>query len=489
MNFLDVPKHYFIIDPRSGKLLRSLTISGFRKSDVTHALEMAIAKDDLEAACRWSVELHASGQMDLFWDTIFTITCKYINIANPNMYLLIWSRYQKYKSFNNWVQKKYHYELRNNQEMRNLVVEIVSVITLSKKNKLLLHPPPIYDSDFHHKIIKDHCVSEDFNEIQRFVSDENDAEEIILAMNEILNVLRFNMNTSAIYWYHWLDRLTILKRKENRILKCQSRKINQIKESYWTDWVWILWNILLEQSKLTPTIEKHVRVLYNFYKHNFTSATRRHKHVIISTAILFIKYEINLQLAWDTSVIRNYSIYLQAIGNINMIYKALNETLDKANPEMVFQSILQYKMPSVQFIKYLKQFHKEYNEEAIQSKFKTRLFEGMVTYKDPIKTKQSIKATHHHIQLQQNSDTPPIDYNILKKGSKPPQSHNKEMNILEYYQQPITKSVEHTILLSEIPHTPRKKQSHPNVISMHPEHIKVIKEVDSYKEINVEHTA
>jgi len=476
MNFLDVPRNFFIIDIRAPKLLRGLTISGFRKADVIHALEVAIMKDDLETACRWAVEMHASGQMDLLWDTIFTVACKLINIMNPNMYLLIWNRYQKYKHLSEWVQKKYQYELRNNQEMRNIVAEIISIITLSKKNKLLMHPPPIYDSDFHHQIIKEHCVSEDFTEIERFTSEEEDDKEVILAANEILNVLRFNMNTSAIYWYHWLDKLTILKRKENGgQMKCKVRKINQIKESYWTDWVWILWNILLEQSKLIPSIEKHVRILYNYYKHNFSTTTRRHKHVIVSTAILFIKYEINGQLAWDTQVIRNYATYLQAIGNINLIYKALYDNLEMHHGD--YATILKYKMSSVQFTKYLKKFQKEYNEEAVQSNFKTRLFEGIVTYKDPIKTQQSIQATHHHIKHSDSGGggEAPI-YNLLKKGEKSPPFHGKEMNILEYYQQPIAKSMEPSILISEMPHIPRKKLQHPNVVSMHPEHIKVIKD-------------
>ena len=50
MNFLNVPKISFIIDPRTPHTLKSLTLSGFRKNDVQKALEKAILQNNLETA-------------------------------------------------------------------------------------------------------------------------------------------------------------------------------------------------------------------------------------------------------------------------------------------------------------------------------------------------------------------------------------------------------------------------------------------------------
>jgi hypothetical protein len=51
MDFLNVPKPFFIIDPRNIKSLRTLTLSGYKKLDVKNALEDNIKNNDLEGAC------------------------------------------------------------------------------------------------------------------------------------------------------------------------------------------------------------------------------------------------------------------------------------------------------------------------------------------------------------------------------------------------------------------------------------------------------
>jgi len=451
MNFLDVPRDYMILDLRPVANLGSSTLSGFRKIDVREALEKSIQENNLEGSCRWTVELHCSGMVEYFWEIIFEASSQLINVLNPNLYQWIDDRYRKYRHLIERVQKKYLYELRNNQEMRNLLCEVACVVTLSKKNTLLLHRPPIYDSDFHNQIIKDHSVAEDYIEIKKYTSKKDDTE-VVLACNEILNVLKFNSNTSAIYWYHWLDKLTLMKKKNKEMLHCQSRKITQIRESFWTDWVWIIWNILLDHSKKLG-LDKNIRILYQFYKHNFGVASRKTKHVIVSNAILLLKYQANQQLNWRSPVIRNYYWYLQANGNINWLYQAVENNLTKAggggvggssvggsgtvDKGLVFQKIRSYKMISVQFRKFLKKFQKEFSDESRQSDFKTKLLHQMVSFKDnPYKTGKSMEvASQNVMQTEVSNGTDKSNFNIMKKGKKH-QVVLKEPTILEYYQQP-----------------------------------------------------
>jgi len=298
-------------------------------------------------------------------------------------------------------------------------------------------------------------------EIKKYTVEGEDDMEVILAMNEILNVLKFNMNTSAIYWYHWLDKLSQMKKKDKQIITCKSRKITQIKDTYWKDWVWVLWNILLEHSQRVG-IDKHIRVLYYIYKYNFNVTTRKTKHVIVSTAILMLKYHVNQQLNWKTPVIRTYYIYLQAVGNINQLYRDVNEKLPKNfNEQHVYQEMKGIRMPSEQFKKYLVKFQKEFSEEARQSNYKTKMFTEIVTYKDdPYKTSDSITQAHHSIQKPISKA---VDYNLIKKTKKyqPP---TKEPSILEHYQQPNTKSTFEKDFIFEEPGSKYKSRNKGNKI-------------------------
>jgi hypothetical protein len=444
-NFLDVPKYYFITDGRNPKNLKGLTLSNFRKIDVLLALESAILNNDLENSCKWTVELHISGLVENFWDTIFNIACRLINVMNVNVYLWIWNRFLKYRRIYWMVQSKYHYELRNNQEMRNLLIEIVSIITLSKKNKLLLNPPPIFETDFNQQIIKEHSVAEDYIEINNFTKQNEDAPEVIIAANEILNVIKFNMNTSAIYWYYWLDKLEQLKKKNKQNLNCLSRKISQVSEKYWTDWVWIIWNILLAHCQKIGRIEKHIKTLYQMYKHNFNTTTRKDKHPILCTAILLIKYDMNDQLDWKTPVIRHYHLYLQAVGNVNTLYQTIYNNLSEhiGDSEYIYMELMKQNIGSGEFKKYWNKLKKDLTKEGQDSQLKGSVFTNIISYKD--KEKQNNILTTDQFNNNKVELIPDITYNLIKKNK--PSSYSpdskpipiKEKNILEYYQHPTAK--------------------------------------------------
>jgi hypothetical protein len=442
-NFLDVPKYYFITDARNPKNLKGLTLSNFRKIDVLLALESAIMNNDLENSCKWTVELHISGYVENLWDIIFNSACRLINVMNVNVYLWIWNRFLKYQRIYWMVQTKYHYELRNNQEMRNLLIEIVSIITLSKKNKLLLNPPPIFETDFNQQIIKEHSVAEDYIEINNFTKQNEDAPEVIIAANEILNVIKFNMNTSAIYWYYWLDKLEQLKKKNKQNLNCLSRKISQINEKYWTDWVWIIWNILLAHCQKIGRIEKHIKTLYQMYKHNFNTTTRKDKHPILCTAILLIKYDMNDQLDWKIPVIRHYHLYLQAVGNVNTLYQTIYNNLSEhsGDSEHIYMELMKQNIGSSEFKKYWNKLKKDLTKEGQDSQLKGSVFTNMISYKDKEKNNQIL--TTDQFNNNKLESIPDISYNLIKKNKIPSSTSDttqiKDKNILEYYQHPTAK--------------------------------------------------
>ena len=129
----DIPFTYCINDYRINKDLKSGTLTGYKRNEVLKAMSNAIINSKIEDACRWSVELHISGYVDYIFDELFTTYINYININNP-YYLFYFIRRKKYYyELISEVPKKIIIFTRNNQEIRNLICELVSILVYSKK--------------------------------------------------------------------------------------------------------------------------------------------------------------------------------------------------------------------------------------------------------------------------------------------------------------------------------------------------------------------
>ena len=151
-DILEVPQSSKILDTRSIDNFKTTVFSGPLKSKVMGALDKSIAEEKLEAANYWAFQLLFSGHINALFDKLISIAAKQINIANPHLPTFIlkktieWEKLTSHKVY----EKKMQIKLRNNQEMRHLIVEIVSLLTLSMYCWKDLKP--IFDGDSDLKI-------------------------------------------------------------------------------------------------------------------------------------------------------------------------------------------------------------------------------------------------------------------------------------------------------------------------------------------------
>lgn len=316
---MDVPVNYSIIDKRQPKDLTTVTFTGYKKVDVIRVFEEAIKNNKIENACNWLIELHISGKLDDIWRVIFFSMSKFINIENPYLPSWLWIKYNKYKSIIKQFNKGYEYESRNNQETRNMLVDMIIIITCSEKNKRLEHLPKI--NNFSRELIENKIISRNLKLIKPIIDNEQDDKDIILATNEIANNLRNNLAKvdDLIYWYCWLMGLEKFKKKNGIAFLCKKRKIQNIDEKYYNDWNWIIWKIIFNEvsHRFSSTLRNEINALFNIYKWKYSNSTRVNKQYIIYHAFMLLKYEIN----WRTPLIKKYEYRVQACCNINQLYR------------------------------------------------------------------------------------------------------------------------------------------------------------------------
>ena len=136
--YSDIPDNYYITDFRKLSDFKKKTFSGYQKTDVLSALQKSILEQKLEEACHWAVEMLVSGHLMECWDRLILINSKLINHANPNLPFYIWIRFSQ--AIQLIQEPRYQGEkilqTRNSQECRNHLTDVVSLMTLSPKNKL-----------------------------------------------------------------------------------------------------------------------------------------------------------------------------------------------------------------------------------------------------------------------------------------------------------------------------------------------------------------
>lgn len=318
-----IPIEYQINDTRDTKELSKISFSGFSIKDVVNALNKSLMNCKIEEAVHWSVELLLSGQSEKFWEKIFSISLKNININNPKIPNFLFKRYSKF------VKLKIKYSgstkstniagflsLRNSQTVRNMFCEVCVIICNSTKLKALT-TPKIKEGDFNSHFIKTKIVANKAN----IVNDKlkyGDPEELRIPLNEFNFCLKTRKWELCIYWLAWILEWERRNTKKDKYYICGFRKIEGLSEKYCTDVIWIIWEIIIKEIVLLRDDNASTQIfsLFKLYKFDF-KPTKKSKRVFF---ILYaIKYFTEIY-SFKQDIIPNYYQLIQACSNINIMF-------------------------------------------------------------------------------------------------------------------------------------------------------------------------
>ena len=318
-----IPDEYNINDTRSIQDFSKQSFSGFAIKDVVSILNKSLIACKIEESVNWAVELLLSGQSERLWEKIFSISLKNININNPKLPIFLFKRYSKFVS----LKLKYsgsakssniagYLSLRNSQAVRNMMCEVCVIICNSTKLKAL-SIPKIKESDFDVSYLKTRLVATDANIIGNKLK-YGDPDEIKIPLNEFNFCIKTRKWELAIYWLAWIFEWERRNTKRDKHYICGVRKIDGIEDKYFTDIVWIIWEILIKEAPglKNDDASSQIYALFKLYKFDFKPTKKSKRIFFILYAIKYFTEMYNFK----NDIIPNHYQLIQACGNINLIF-------------------------------------------------------------------------------------------------------------------------------------------------------------------------
>lgn len=318
-----IPEEYKINDTRDTQDFTKQSFSGFAIKDVVSILNKSLMSCKIEESVNWAVELLLSGQTERLWEKIFSISLKNININNPKLPIFLFKRYSKFVS----LKLKYSgglkssnvvgfLSLRNSQAVRNMICEICVIICNSTKLKAI-SLPKIKESDFDVSYLKTRLSATDANVISNKLK-YGDPPEIKIPLNEFNFCIKTRKWELALYWLAWIFEWERRNTKRDKNYICGVRKIEGIEEKYFTDIVWIIWEILIKEAPglKNDDASSQIYALFKLYKFDFKPTKKSKRVFFILYAIKYFTEMYNFK----NDIIPNHYQLVQACGNINIIF-------------------------------------------------------------------------------------------------------------------------------------------------------------------------
>ena len=315
---------FLIQDNRHLDDFKDKSFSGFKKTEVYKTLFRSIESGKVENACHWLTESMISGYSIDLLDKLIAFSSKLVHINNPRLpvYLLRKFIYFYHSIDNIDLKKQKHLTIhfRNNQVLRNLLFDIVSIITISPKTKRFDKYPKINETiDFQFESIKKRLHAQ-----ANFCPDTlfkfTDPEELRVVINEILFHCK-NIHSgyeNSMYWIAWIFQWEKKNKKMKQCFEIDERDIQDIKPSYRKDVVWLVWSaILYEANTRDEPTKQQIIALYKLFKHKFTGPKRNLRIPLIYHSLGYLTHSINFTLP----LIYDKRVYLQCQCNVNLMFK------------------------------------------------------------------------------------------------------------------------------------------------------------------------
>jgi hypothetical protein len=316
---MTIPTDYIINDIRTNKDFNVKTFSGYLLTDVYKGLFKSIDNYKIEETCNWTTELIVSGQTDKLYDKFIQYYCKYINVNNPQLPQRILKRYKMY--IDGKINNK---EAVNIQAIRNHLIEMAVLFCLSNKHKPLSFPK-VTEADYTNEIIlkklKANSKSIDFK--------PDDPQELRIVINELWYHIRNKNMPMVLYWIKWIMVYEKQLNKKKKQLICAERYIADVPKKFRTNYVWIIWEILMNESH-THIAAPQIASLYGIYSKNYKKST---PIFILLNAIQYFIDTYN----YHKPICGNYNILIQATAKINYLFqkKKQYETLTGKSVDVI----------------------------------------------------------------------------------------------------------------------------------------------------------
>jgi hypothetical protein len=338
-----------IEDTRKIKDFKDQAFGGYKITQANQALERALMEEKLEPALHWALQLFLSGLINSLWTKLILFASKNINIYNPKMPEFLYNRHLKWcrivdnpKFTKGGGSGDNMLLLRNHPEIRLLLCEMTTLITLAKKRKLP-QLPRIKKEEFLIDNFKAKLEAKDNHLIEKVFID-GDPSEIKIAVNEMaFHILGSNLN-KTLYWLNWIIEWEKINSKKYGKYECGSRPNEGIDAKYFKDVIWLIWAVIhrVRDVKIggmggmggigfsgqhNTSVLNQLNALWKLYCDKFTPAARSRK---ISLIIWYLLYMIETVDHSIVLVNRPHLLFQSMLGFDKIIVSLKSQEVKKA---------------------------------------------------------------------------------------------------------------------------------------------------------------
>ncbi len=300
------------------------TYSGYKRSQVWSSFQKELLKKNIDQALNWYVELLVSAQSLQLFDKLIGFYMREINIANPNLPSYLLSEYILFTETINNLDCD-HQIIANHQVIRNHLCEIISILCLSNKQKII-KTIKLKKTEFTPITIRQKIEANRetwFNNIWK----KDDCQDFFIPLNEFTWHLSVTKNKSkALYWISWILEWYKMCNKKSSDLECSRRPIDGVSKKYWNSFVWIIWEIIIWETKTRKNnkLLKQIRAIYSLYRYNFKKSNITSRFNYIATAIVFLTKTLP-PIDFKLKIYSNYSILVNINCKINAIFEKIGK--------------------------------------------------------------------------------------------------------------------------------------------------------------------
>lgn len=329
-----------INDKRLSDDFKSISFSGFKKTEVKHQLEENMRRGRVEPACYWSAELICAGHFLDVWEIIFHFMAKHVHLGNPSMPIYVEMRYRLFRNIVS--QSIFLTELytRNHAAIRQLFAEVICNLTLSNRKPSFETVKIKRTEEFDITQMTERLKAPSI-EYAVPVMKPKDPPELMIAVNEFCYNIHSSVNSmvTACYWIEWMLDFDVICNKQKLRTLCVPR-LYVDNPKLRMDIVWVIWDGLFyecEQRKdaAAGLRKKIMTSLLNLFLVKYTNATGRKRKYLLYFAVELLTEPATS----DVELIANKDVLSTVVKHIDHVYRQIKKNEQVPNTDYLFDGL------------------------------------------------------------------------------------------------------------------------------------------------------